>query len=66
MSDCGGCSACSIGDDKAQEYKNHAGRSAVKCTLCDREIVFDKLPRNRKVRCDECGTVVEVIPLLLN
>ncbi len=65
MSGCGCCSACGS-DDRAQEYKNIEGKSAVKCTLCEQEIVFDRLPRSRKVKCDDCGTIIEVIPLLLN
>lgn len=65
MSGCGSCSACGS-DDRAQEYKNFEGKSAVKCTLCEQEIVFDRLPRSRKVKCDDCGTIIEVIPLLLN
>jgi len=65
MSGCGECSSCS-GSDKAREYKNHAGQSAVKCTLCEHEIVFEKLPKSCKVKCDQCGTIVHVIPLLLN
>lgn len=65
MSGCGSCSACG-GEDKAREYKNYAGQSAVICTLCEKEIVFDRLPPSRRVKCDECGTIIEVIPLLLN
>ncbi len=65
MSGCGSCSSCG-GSDKGKEYKNHAGQSAVKCTLCEREIVFDKLPRSGRVKCEHCGTVIQVIPLLLN
>lgn len=65
MSGCGSCSACEIGD-KAQEYKNGHGESAVKCPICDMEITFKKLPKNRKVKCKECDITIEVIPLLLN
>ncbi|SFR09763.1 hypothetical protein [Desulfoscipio geothermicus] len=65
MSGCGSCSACGIGD-KAREYKNDFGESAVRCPVCEREVTFDKLPENRKVKCAYCETVIEVIPLLLN
>jgi ribosomal protein S27E len=65
MSGCGSCSACG-GGDRAQEYKNCFGQSAVRCPLCDREVTFDKLPASRRVKCDHCDTVIEVIPLLLN
>ena len=66
MSGCGSCSSCGSGEDKAQEYKNLDGKSAVKCIFCENEIVFDRLPLSRKVKCNECGTVVVVVPLLLN
>ncbi len=65
MSGCGDCSSCSI-EDKAKEYRNNSGKPAVKCTLCSKEVTFDKLPENRRVICPECGTRIEVIPLLLN
>lgn len=65
MSGCGSCSACG-GGDRVQEYKNDSGQSAVKCPLCEQEITFDRLPVSRKIVCTECGTVMEVIPLLLN
>jgi len=65
MSGCGSCSSCG-GSEKGKEYKNHAGQSAVKCTLCEHEIVFEKLPKSGRVKCEQCGTVVQVIPLLLN
>jgi len=66
MSGCGDCSSCSSLGDKAKEYKNNSGKSAVKCTLCGKEVTFDKLPDNCVVTCQECGTRIEVIPLLLN
>lgn len=65
MSGCGSCSACG-GGDKAREYKNGFGQSAVECPVCENEVTFDKLPKGRKVTCPECATVIEVIPLLLN
>ena len=65
MSDCGACSACEI-SDKAKEYRNNVGKPAVKCTLCGKEVTFDKLPPSRRVACKECGTYIEVIPLMLN
>ncbi len=65
MSGCGSCSACGSGD-KSQEYRNEAGLSAVKCPLCDVEITFEKMPANRRIQCPECGTVIEISPLLLN
>lgn len=65
MSGCGSCSECGDGD-RAQEYKNSFGKSAVKCPLCDKEVTFEKLPENRKVKCMECDTEIEVIPMLLN
>jgi len=66
MSGCGDCSSCSGLGDKAKEYRNNSGKSAVKCTLCGKEVIFDKLPANRRVTCPECGTRIEVIPMLLN
>ncbi len=67
MSECGSCASCSISiGDKAKEYRNSDGKRAVKCTLCGKEVTFDKLPGNRRVTCPECGTRIEVIPLLLN
>ncbi|AGL00323.1 hypothetical protein [Desulfoscipio gibsoniae] len=65
MSGCGSCSSCGAGD-KTREYRNSDGKPAIKCTLCGKEITFDKLPGNRRVTCPECGTDIEVIPLLLN
>jgi predicted RNA-binding Zn-ribbon protein involved in translation (DUF1610 family) len=65
MSGCVSCSSCGA-SDKAREYKNNAGKSAVKCTLCGKEVTFDKLPKNCRVTCPECGTDIEVVRLLLN
>ncbi|MCL2336012.1 MAG: hypothetical protein FWC60_01185 [Firmicutes bacterium] len=65
MSGCGSCSSCNS-SDKGKEYKNQLGQSAVKCTLCEQEIVFEKLPKSGKVRCEQCDTVIQVIPLLLH
>ncbi|SFG81734.1 MJ0042 family finger-like domain-containing protein [Desulfotomaculum arcticum] len=66
MSGCGSCSACGGSDDRAQEYKNCLGQSAVKCPICETEITFEKLPPGRKVKCTKCDSIIEVIPLLLN
>ncbi len=65
MSGCGSCSACGSGE-KSQEYRNDSGYPAVKCPLCEVEITFKKIPKNRKIKCTECGTVIEIIPILLN
>jgi len=65
MSGCGSCSSCGMGD-KAREYKNHLGQSAVRCPICEQEITFKKLPPSRKVKCNNCDTIMEIIPLLLN
>jgi uncharacterized paraquat-inducible protein A len=66
MSGCGSCSACGGESDRAQEYKNGFGQSAVECPICEIEVTFEKLPENRRITCPECDTIIEVIPLLLN
>lgn len=68
MSGCGSCSSCDSGacEDKAQEYINGSGYSAIKCPFCGHEIVLFKMPDDRKMDCAECDTVIKIIPMLLN
>lgn len=63
--DCGSCGGCHS-DCKAPEYINPAGYSAVKCPTCETEIVFDRSAGPKKISCEECGTVIEIVPVLLN
>jgi len=62
---CSGCGGCES-DCRAPEYINPQGYSAVQCPTCEREILTDRNLSRRKIECDNCGTVIEVVPVLLN
>ena len=63
--DCGSCGGCDS-DCKAPEYINSDGFSAVQCPSCETEIIIDRLANLKKVSCEQCGTVIEIVPVLLN
>lgn len=62
---CGSCSSCDV-DCIAPEYINSEGYHAVKCPACETEIVITGETRSKKISCEECGTVIEIVPVLLN
>lgn len=62
---CDSCGGCDI-DCKAAEYITSEGYRAVKCPSCETEIIIGTGSRRRKISCEECGTVIEVLPVLLN
>ncbi|MFZ5634935.1 MAG: hypothetical protein ACOY40_19070 [Bacillota bacterium] len=63
-SDCGSCGSCGC-DCTAPEYINPDGYPAVKCPTCETEIIiYGETPK--KVSCGECGTIIEIVPVLLN
>lgn len=63
--DCGSCGGCDF-DCTAPEYINSEGFSAVKCPACETEIIIDRTAHHKKVPCEKCGTVIEIVPVLLN
>ncbi len=63
--DCGSCGGCNS-DCKAPEYINSDGYSAVQCPSCETEIIIDRLANLQKVSCEQCGTVIEIVPVQLN
>lgn len=62
---CGSCGSCDC-DCTAPEYINSDGYHAVKCPACGTEIVTGAGTQQKKVSCRECGTVIEIVPVLLN
>jgi len=63
--DCGSCGGCDS-DCKAPEYINSNGYSAVQCPTCETEIIIDRSANLKKISCEQCGTVIEIVPVLLN
>ncbi|MFZ5643427.1 MAG: hypothetical protein ACOY46_07535 [Bacillota bacterium] len=63
--DCTDCRGCDS-DFTAAEYINPQGYSAVQCPTCEKEILTDRSAPRKKISCDNCGTVIEVVPVLLN
>lgn len=63
--DCAGCGGCDC-ECRAPEYINPQGYSAVQCPTCGKEILTDRNSSHKKISCDNCGTVIEVVPVLLN
>lgn len=63
-----GCSSCESCDYecKATAYINSEGYQAVKCPTCETEIIIYKTADIKKLACEDCGTVMEIIPFLLN
>lgn len=62
---CGSCSGCDI-DCTAPEYINSEGYHAVRCPACETEIIIIGSAGQRKISCEECGTIIEIVPVLLN
>ncbi|MHB8157396.1 MAG: hypothetical protein ACYDEQ_08395 [Desulfocucumaceae bacterium] len=62
---CAGCGGCES-DCKAPEYINPQGYSAVKCPNCNSEILTARGTGLKKISCELCGTVIEIVPVLLN
>lgn len=62
---CGSCSSCES-SCTAPGYINSEGYHAVKCPACHTEIIMMGKTKRKKVTCRECGTVIEVLPVLLN
>lgn len=62
---CGSCGSCDS-DCTAPEYINSDGYHAVKCPACDTEIVIAGGVPRKRITCRECGTVIEVVPVLIN
>jgi len=65
MTQCGSCGNCDS-DCTAPEYINPDGMHAVKCPACETEIITGGKYRTKKISCGECGTVIEIVPVLLN
>lgn len=65
-SDCGSCGNCEECSYTASEYLNTDGYPAVKCPVCDTEIITPPGTQQKKVSCRECGTLIEIVPVMLN
>ncbi|MFZ5595453.1 MAG: hypothetical protein ACOY31_00355 [Bacillota bacterium] len=61
---CGNCSRCES-DFRAPEYINAEGYTVVQCPACETEITTGKTT-DKSVMCEECGTVIEIVPVLFN
>jgi peptide subunit release factor 1 (eRF1) len=61
-SHCGGCDY----DCKTPEYINAEGYPAVKCPVCETEIIIARMDNRKRISCRECGTVMEIVPALYN
>ncbi|MCL6610918.1 MAG: hypothetical protein K6T66_05175 [Peptococcaceae bacterium] len=62
---CGSCGSCDS-DCTAPEYINAEGYHAVLCPACETEIIIVGNTPSKKIVCEECGTVIEVVPVQLN